>query len=223
MLTATSEVIPKNLPKSDALTINSQPGLLEKISAHYSVAPEIFKNLMKTVAMPSGHTTDELISCLIVAWEHKLNPLTKEIYFMRTKAGTIQPIVGVDGWIRKLNEHSQYDGIEFEWGPTDKDSLAEWCDVIITMKNRARPVKIREWLKECKAAGGSVWKTSPMRMLRNRTLCQGARIAVGFAGVMTPDEFDDWQSREKSPHAVKSTLPELVEIYDSDRIVEDAE
>lgn len=218
---STATATPETTPAQNAVVALPAPrqerGLLDKISAHYSVAPDVFRSTMKAVAMPQPHTAEELISCLIVAWEHKLNPLTKEIYFMRTKAGAIQPIVGVDGWIRKLNEHPMYDGLEFEFGPIGADGTAQWCEVVIEMNNRKRAIKVREWLEECRKAGGPVWRTSPMRMLRNRTLCQGARIAVGFAGVMSPDEFEDWQSREREPQTKQvaaAPLPDLLAIPD---------
>lgn len=172
-------------------------GLLDQMAERYGLAPDVFERTVAATAMPQKNgkpdcTREELISCLLVAHEHNLNPLTKEIYFMRTRGGVIQPIVGVDGWLRKLNEHPQFDGLEFEDQLADDGELIS-ITCVIYRKDRAHPIKVTEYLDECRQAGGPVWKTSPKRMLRHRTLTQGARYAVGFAGVMDRDEFDQWQ------------------------------
>lgn len=169
------------------------------LAEHYGMPAQSFLATVKSVAMPSSITTGQMIACLAVAREHGLNPLTKEIYFMPTKSGQIQPVVSVDGWIRKMNEHDQFDGLEFETAG-EGDSLEMTCRVY--RKDRSRPVSVTEYLSECKQ-GGPVWKTHPRRMLRNRTLCQAARIAFGFAGIMEPDEFQQWQDN-----------PELAEVVD---------
>lgn len=180
----------------------------------YDLDSAAFVYTFKTVAMPKDSSDAEFVSCCLVAKEHGLNPLTKEIYFMRTKAGGIQPIVSVDGWIKKCNEHPQFDGMELE-DDRDKDGNLIGMFCTIYRKDRSRPTKIREDLKDCMASGGAVWKTSPYRMMRNRTICQCARIAFGFAGIMEPDEFAAWQSHMKDvtpqaeqPQASPPDIPE---------------
>jgi len=165
--------------------------MAESLAKRYGLKAEAFVSTMRSVAMPKGHTVGELLSCLIVAAEHGLNPLTKEIYFMRGKAG-IQPIVSVDGWIKKCNEHPQFDGMEFE-SIRDGDGKLTAMRCRIYRKDRTRPIEVEEDFAECSAGGGPVWKTHPNRMMRNRTLCQAARIAFGMAGIMEPEEFRQWQ------------------------------
>lgn len=190
-----------------------KPGLLEIMSSRYGLAPDVFERTVAAVAMPQkGGAPDcsreELISCLVVANEHDLNPLTKEIYFMRTRAGVIQPIVSVDGWIKKLNQHPQFDGLEFEDHLDDKGEMIA-CTVVIYRKDRAKPTRITEYMAEC-AGDSQPWKKTRKRMLRHRTLTQGARYAVGFAGVMDHDEFDQWQKmRDVTP---TPTIPDVVPV-----------
>lgn len=168
-----------------------EPAVVE-LSQKYGLAGVAFLHTMRTVAMPKDHSMSELISCLMVAKEHGLNPLTKEVYFMRTRAGQIQPIIAIDGWIRKANEHPQYDGCEFETIRNEKgDMVAMKCKIF--RKDRNHPIAIEEDLAECKKGGGKVWETHPHRMMRNRTFSQCARLAFGFAGVMEAGEFQDWQ------------------------------
>lgn len=182
---------------TEQATITSSAGMLaipaiQDMATAYRMNVEAFAFTFRAVAMPHPHSEAEFVSCCLVAQQHGLNPLTKEIYFMRTRSNGIQAIVSVDGWIKKANDHPQFDGIEFE-NLLDDDGNLISMTAVIYRKDRSHPIKVTEWLDECKAAGGPIWKTSPKRMLRNRTICQGCRIAFGFAGIMDRDEFDQWQ------------------------------
>lgn len=174
--------------------IVTQPAIVQ-FAESVGLTTQAFITTFRMVAMPKDHSEAEFVACVLVAKEHGLNPLTKEIYFMRTKSGVIQPIVGVDGWVRKLNEHPQFDGLEFE-DKTDENGNIVSMTCIIYRKDRSRPTKVTEYMSEGLASGGPVWKTNRNRMLRHRTLSQGVRYSIGFAGVMDRDEFDDWQHRE---------------------------
>lgn len=176
---------------SDALI---QSNAVTDLAAKYGVEVNAFLQTVSAVAMPKPHTETELMSCLLVAREHGLNPLTKEIYFMKSRGGPIQPIVSVDGWMRKCNEHPQFDGVEFEEVKEGGELVAITCRM--HRKDRNHPISVTEDLAECRAGGGPVWKTHPKRMLRNRVYCQAARMAFGFAGIMEPDEFQQWQANE---------------------------
>jgi phage recombination protein Bet len=175
------------------------------LAAQYGLDASAFITTVRAVAMPKDHTDQELVSCLLVAHEHGLNPLTKEIFFMRTRAG-IQPIVSVDGWMRKCNEHPQFDGVEFEDVKDDNKIIAMTCKMF--RKDRKHPIAVTEYLDECLAGGGAVWKTHPKRMLRNRSYCQAARMAFGFAGIMEPDEFNQWQANPDLQDPIDITPPD---------------
>lgn len=175
-----------------SLAILATKPMAVDLADRFGVDPLLLLETMVASCMPTGHSYHELVACLAVAKEHGLNPLTGEIYFMKTKKGKIQPIVSVDGWIRKCNEHPQFDGISFEAEKDDAGNITEMtCH--IHRKDREHPISITEYMDECKKAGGPVWDTSPKRMMRNRTLCQTARVAFGMAGIMEPDEFEQWQ------------------------------
>lgn len=175
--------------------------LLQQLADRYGVEPEIFERTVSAVAMPNPHTREELISCLIVANEHDLNPLTKEIHFMRDKTGKIQPIVGVDGWVKKLNTHPQFDGFEFDHEyDSAKKLVAVTCRIY--RKDRSRPVCTTELMAECQrlpapGKGPNAWVMTPSRMLRHRALMQATRYAIGFGGIMDLDEFERWQETLK--------------------------
>lgn len=191
--------------------------VITEMAETYKLTAKAFAFTFRAVAMPQPHTEAEFVSCCLVAREHGLNPLTKEIYFMRTRAGQIQPIVSVDGWIKKCNEHPQFDGLEFSDEREDDGKLVSMT-VAIYRKDRSRPTRVTEYMSECKANGGPVWKTAENRMLRNRTLCQGARIAFGFAGIMETDEFEQWQRMKdvtpRAPMAAANDLPDIPDFSD---------
>lgn len=190
--------------------------LLQQLADRYGVEPDIFERTVSAVAMPNPHTREELISCLIVANEHDLNPLTKEIHFMRTKTGQIVPIVGIDGWVKKLNAHPKFNGFEFENEMDGKNLVAVTCK--IHMKDRGYPVVATELMAECirlpaQGKGPNAWSMTPSRMLRHRALMQAARYAVGFGGVMDLDEFERWQAEMKDVTPPKQVLdvPDAIE------------
>ncbi len=175
--------------------------LLQQLADRYGVEPDVFAKTVSAVAMPNPHTQEELISCLIVANEHDLNPLTKEIHFMRTKTGQIVPIVGVDGWVKKLNTHPQFDGLKFdyEWAETKGGKVLFAVTCTIYRKDRDHPTVVTELMSECarppgQGKGPNAWSMTPARMLRHRALCQGTRYAIGFGGVMDLEEFETWQA-----------------------------
>lgn len=169
--------------------------VVREMADYYKLDPRTFVYTFRTVAMPPNHNNAELVSCLMVAHAHGLNPLTKEIYFMKARNGSIQPIVSVDGWAKKCNEHPQFDGLDFVDVLTDNgEPISTTC--IIFRKDRTRPVKVTEYFDECSKAGGPAWKITPKRMMRHRALTQCARYAFGFAGVMDRDEFDQWQAAQ---------------------------
>jgi hypothetical protein len=59
--------------------------------------------------------------------------------------------------------------------------------VTIWRKDRSHALVIREALSEVRR-NTDPWKQSERRMLRHKTIIQGARIAFGFAGIYEPDE-----------------------------------
>lgn len=144
-------------------------------------------------------TDAQMEALLIVAEQYRLNPFTKELFAFSDK-GAIVPVVSVDGWSRIINEHPQFDGLEFSYSETmvtmpRGKACPEWCQVTLYRKDRSRPTVVREYLDEVYQAprgkdGGfdGPWQTHTKRFLRHKTLIQGARIAFGFAGIYDEDE-----------------------------------
>lgn len=144
---------------------------------------ELITTLKQTAFKSREPASDaQLTALMVIANEYGLNPFTKEIYAYPDQHKGIVPVVGVDGWIRIVNEHPQFDGIEFDAAP---DAVT----ARIYRKDRTRPIVVTEYLEECKR-NTDPWRTMPRRMLRHKALMQCARVAFGFA------LYDDDEARD---------------------------
>jgi len=179
----TTTAIAKLEPKHPA-----KPGALALMAGRLSVEPiKLLETLKATVFQKASN--EELLALVTVANEYGLNPFLKELYAFPAKGGGIVPIVSVDGWNKMLIRQPDFDGIDFEFANDEAGNL-ESCTATIHIKNRSHPVKITEYFVECKR-NTDPWNNMPRRMLRNRTLCQAARVAFGFSGVYNDDEAKD--------------------------------
>ena len=162
-------------PKQSALAV---------MAGKYNVEPaKLLETLKNTVFR--GASTDELLALVVVSNEYGLNPLTKEIYAFPAKGGGIVPVVSIDGWLRMMNDHPQFDGIDYEFEHDDAGKLIS-CTSIIYRKDRAHPTRVTEYLAECRR-NTEPWKME-RRMLRHKATIQGARVAFGFSGITDEDE-----------------------------------
>lgn len=138
--------------------------------------------VLKATAFKGDVTDAQLSALLIVAKQFGLNPWTKEIYAFPDKGGIV-PVVGVDGWSRIINSNPMFDGMDFA---QDADS----CTCTIYRKDRAHPIKLTEWMAECKRPNVGPWQSHPYRMLRHKAMIQCARVAFGFGGIYDQDEAE---------------------------------
>lgn len=149
---------------------------------------------LKATAFKGQVSDAQMTALMVVANQYALNPWTKEIYAFPDKNNGIVPVVGVDGWSRIINSHPQFDGIEFE---QDERS----CTCIIFRKDRNRPIKVTEWMAECKRGTGP-WQSHPKRMLRHKAMIQCARLAFGYGGIYDQDEAErivEGQPQQRQP------------------------
>lgn len=152
---------------------------------------------LKATAFKGGTQVSDaqMTALMVVANQYGLNPWTKEIYAFPDKGGIV-PVVGVDGWSRIINNHPQFDGIEFE---QDEQS----CTAIIYRKDRTRPVKVTEYMAECKRANTGPWQSHPRRMLRHKAMIQCARLAFGYTGIHDLDEAEQIAAGTKNMGVVQ--------------------
>lgn len=154
---------------------------------------------LKATAFKGSVTDAQMVALLVVANQYALNPWTKEIYAFPDRNNGIIPVVGVDGWSRIINSNDQFDGMDFQ---QDEES----CTCIIYRKDRSHPIKVTEYMAECKKSGGGPWQTHPKRMLRHKAMIQCARIAFGYVGIYDPDEAQSIQTGEQPAPAAAVLL-----------------
>ena len=195
----------------------------QMMAGRLGVDPATVENIMvQTLMKAKGGNAqvshEELMVFMSIANEYRLNPLAKEIYAFNNR-GAIQPIVSIDGWLRIINSHPQFDGMEFD------DALDEQGNIVaitcrIYRKDRNRQTEITEYLREC-AGNTDPWKKWPVRMLRHKATIQCSRYAFGLSGIIDEDEADRIRSTmkditpEPSRPAIESSRP-AIEYYPAD-------
>jgi len=170
---------------------------------------------LKATAFKGGNVTDaQMTALMLVAQQYNLNPWLKEIYAFPDKGGIV-PIVGVDGWARIMNDHPQFDGMEFQ---QDDES----CTCIIYRKDRSHATKATEYMNECRRTNTGPWQSHPKRMLRHKAMIQAARLAFGFGGIYDQDEAEriiETIDIDTSTGEIKEKKPEFLssEIFDAQK------
>jgi len=189
---------------------------LQLMAGKYNVEPKKLLETLKNTVF-RGATDDELVALVVVANEYGLNPLCKEIYAFPAKGGGIVPVVSIDGWIRMMNDHPQFDGIDYEFEHGEDGKLIA-CTSVIYRKDRTKPVRVTEYMIECRR-NTEPWKMEH-RMLRHKATIQGARVAFGFSGITDEEEAQATPglARDVTPAAARTEphdpfkgLPEVVE------------
>lgn len=147
--------------------------------------------VLKATAFKGQVNDAQMSALLIVANQYGLNPWTKEIYAFPDQNNGIVPVVGVDGWSRIINSNPQFDGMDFE---QDEES----CTCIIYRKDRNHPIRVTEYLSECKRAV-KPWQSHPKRMLRHKAMIQCSRLAFGYVGIYDQDEAERIVEKDITP------------------------
>lgn len=200
------------IPTAKVAEIRRPPNAVEKMAGRLGMSPGNLKStLMNTVF--KGATDAEFAALIVVSEAYKLNPLTREIYAFSSK-GAIVPIVSVDGWTRIMNEHPQFDGIEFNDIVDEKGNLYA-IEAVIYRRDRTHPIKVTEYMDECRGNGPG-WQKVPKRMLRHRALIQGSRIAFGFSGIYAEGDEAEVFVQQDGGDAARSVAPTRQQVaYDA--------
>ena len=199
--------------------IASERSLISDMALAEGMDPAKYMATIKAICFPSGRndsapTNEEFAAFMMVANRYGLNPLLKEIHAFKSN-GKIGTIVGVDGWCRLINDHAQFDGMEFSY---EHDEASKPISVTCKMfrKDRAKPIEATEFLAECNRST-EPWNKWPRRMLRHKAMMQAARYAFGFSGIVDDDEFE---RRSDSQLIDRSSQPSGMEqrFIKSDRV-----
>lgn len=209
-----------------------QESMLARFGKRYGMSEDKFyKALVSVIYKPNDKrqlSVEELTAFLVVCEQYSLNPFLKEIYPAISPNNGLLPVLGVDGWLKQLNRHPDFDGVEVEYSEEEitvkRQSLSrtdlrehvtsgpKWCKVSIYLKEKSHPIVVKEYLKEV-FMPTKEWKDKPYRMLRHKTLIQGIRIACGMSGVYDREEVNTMIEEEhyESSHHMPERTTQAVE------------
>lgn len=187
--------------KKDSAGDDKAQSLVLRFADKWGVDPQKLYSSLTSVAFKqrdgSAPTVEQMIALLIVAEQYGLNPFTGEIYAFQDKGEGIIPVIGVNGWLRIINDHPQYDGVTFRYAETMATPIGgkpcpEWIECTIYRKDRSHPTVVVEFLDEVyrESKYKMPWQTHTKRQLRHKGLIQAARVAFGFVGVYDQDEAE---------------------------------
>lgn len=209
---------------NEHLPARREGNLVSMMAAESNLDRATFINTIKATCFPGGKATNEQIAAfLVVANRYHLDPLVKEIYAFPTKSGGIQPLVGIDGWLKVANSNPQMDGLEAVDNSDEKgNALSATCT--IWRKDRKMPVVVTEWLKECKR-NTDPWNNQPRRMCRHRATIQAIRYAFGFAGFSDDNDFTEINGMPAGALPEESPVAGLIEeheVSNAEPVIEEA-
>ena len=159
---------------------------------------------------PSGTSKAEQAYCFSVARELCLNPITKEIFFVKPRqqigdiwVAKVEPMVGRDGFLSIAHRTSQFAGIETSAGIREVPQLVDgqWklkqqliAECSVWRKDTPKPFTVQVAYNEyCqKTADGKptkFWAEKPETMLKKVAESQALRKAFNIHGVYSPEEL----------------------------------
>lgn len=182
------------------MTTNGNPGTaLAVLAKRLDVEPvELQRTLTQTVF--KGASDEQMTALCIVANEYGLNPFVKELYAFPSRGGIV-PMVSIDGWLRKINEHPAFIGMDIVYAENlvtvgGSRPCPEYIEVTIHRSDRPHTSSpIREYLDEC-YRDTDPWNQMTRRQLRHKAIMQAGRVVMGFAGIHDIDEANDILARE---------------------------
>lgn len=128
--------------------------------------------------------TSTLISLVHLAITYQLDPLMGEVVLWSDVQKQAHPSITIDGWMKIINDHPAFAGIEFEDGPALDNGgvspMPQFMQCTIYRTDRQLPIRVKEYFEEVKS-DSPLWKSMPRRMLRHRVLQQCARLAFGIS------------------------------------------
>lgn len=198
--------MPQAMTKAAPAAVSPVPdnSILSLMAGQYHMDRVVLAETLKKTIFPNGQATNEQLAAFVaVAHQYGLNPFLKEIYAFPTKGGGVMPIVSVDGWIKLINRHPEFDWMDMEEVASD-DGKPFSCTCTIKRKDRERPTVITEYYAECKR-DAEPWRMMPHRMLRHKALKECGRYAFGFGGIQDEDEARDAVLRVDAE--IKAAIP----------------
>lgn len=134
-------------------------------------------------------TDKELFMFTSICKQFNLNPIKREIHFIKYGDSDASYVVGYETYLKRAERSGLLDG----WNVSvEKDSIGEKAVIEIKRKDRSNSFKWEVYRREFDK-GRSVWKDMPYTMLKKVAISQGFRLCfpVELGGMpYTEDEID---------------------------------
>jgi phage recombination protein Bet len=159
-----------------------QTSVITTFARRFSIDASKVLQLLKNSVFRAGKDSpdfadEEVCGALVLCNEVRLNPFAGEITVFRGKGGKLSVIIAIDGWIKIVTRHPQYDGEEWEDVYDEQGGLVSvTCKMF--RRDRKRPTEAIVFLDE-ERENSPQWQQRPHRMLRHRAYIQAARLAFG--------------------------------------------
>jgi phage recombination protein Bet len=172
------------------------PQLIERALARSGMSYATFVRCVTYNAFRSlvVWSESDLERLLLICESLGLSPTGRDVYAVQQDergAGALLAL-SVDGWAKIVNQHPQFDGMEFEESTNLEAGVPAWIRCTIHRKDRRVALSVKEYLCES-ARDTSAWHTHPRRMLRHKAMVQCARLAFDLptsSGVYDVDEVE---------------------------------
>lgn len=153
----------------------------ELIFAPENITKETIKKYLCKLA-----SDQELIMGLQICKEYKLNPLKREVYFIKYGEEPMQVVLGYEVYLKRADRTGKYAGLKTWTEGTVKDNTLKGC-VEVTVKGWDKPLYHECFYSEYvqRKKDGTVnkfWFTKPITMIKKVTVAQAFKLAF-------PDEF----------------------------------
>ena len=190
--------------------------IIEKVENELIFSPEhITKETIKKYLCPNA-SDQELLLGLQIAKTFKLNPLKREIYFVKYGNNPMQVLTGYEVYLKRAARSGLYMGMK-SWteGSPDDGSLKGLVEVYV--KGWEKPLQHEADYSEYvqKRADGQInkfWREKPKTMIKKVAISQAFRLAFPdeFDGMpYTRDEVIDVEAVESKPVAQVVEMPKL--------------
>lgn len=152
----------------------------------------ITKETIKKYLCPMA-SDQELMMGLQIAKTYKLNPLKREVYFVKYKADQpMQVLTGYEVYLKRAERSGKYNGLEITSEGSIKDGSLkakvkvfrkDWDNPLVHEAYYSEYVQMKKDFKTGEESPNKFWASKPVTMIKKVAVSQAFRMAF-------PDEFD---------------------------------
>lgn len=178
------------------------------------------KELIKNQIAPTA-TKEELDLFFMMAYRTKLDPLLKQLYFIKYGKGdraNVSYVTSIDGYRIIAHRTGQFAGIDEPNYKHTKKGILWSCTITVYRKDSDRGFSATVHFKEYNT-GKNLWSKMPMTMIAKVAEAHALRKAFphDLSGIYTTDEMDqaDKNRTPKPPKlATKAQIEEIEELLE---------